>query len=125
MKMKLKLKLLAAVLVVAAPGAASAMDVATWLAKADALKAKGAGALLSKDYKLLQGEIRSNGAALRAEREAAKAAGQRQAYCATGKVDLNSDEVMVMMRAVPEAQRARTPVKDALRAGLARKYPCP
>ena len=122
--MKLGILAVAAV-ILAAPGAAFAMDVATWLAKADALKAKGVGALLSKDYKLLETEIRSNGAALRAEREAAKAAGRQPAYCAAGKVALSSDEVVVMLRAVPEAQRARTPVKDALRAGLARKYPCP
>jgi hypothetical protein len=115
----------AAALILVVPGAANAMDVATWLAKADALKAKGVAALLSKDFKLLEGEIRANGAALKSEREAAKAAGQRPPYCATGKVSLNSDEVIVMMRAVAEAQRPHTPVKDALRAGLARKYPCP
>ena len=125
MRPRLRHAIAAFALILALPGAANAMDVATWLAKADALKAKGAGALLSKDYKLLQAEIRSNGAALRAERDAAKAAGQRPAYCAPGQVSLNSDEVMVMMRAIPEAQRARTQVKDALRAGLARKYPCP
>jgi hypothetical protein len=121
-----KLKILAvAAFILAAPSVASAMDVATWLAKADALQAKGAGALLSKDYRLLQSEIKSNAAALKAEREAAKAAGRRPAYCPPGKVSLNSDEVIAMMRAVPAAQRPAMQVKDALRAGLARKHPCP
>jgi hypothetical protein len=114
-----------AALVLAIPCAANAMDVATWLAKADALDAKGVGALLSKDYKLLETEIRSNAALLKSEREAAKAAGKRPAYCPPGKVALKSSEIIAMMRAIPEAQRARTPVKDALRAGLGRKYPCP
>lgn len=123
---RVKLKLLAAaVLFLAVPIAAHAMDVATFLAKADALKAKGIGALLSKDYKVLENEIRSNGAALMAERDAAKAAGRPLAYCAPGKVSLNSNEVIAMMNAVPAARRAQTPVKDALRAGLGRKYPCP
>jgi hypothetical protein len=121
----MKLRVLAVTaLVVAFPAAAAAMDVTTWLAKADALKAKGAGALLSKDYKLLQSEIKSNAAALKAEREAAQAAGRKPAYCSAGKIGLDRDEVMAILRAVPEAQRARTQVKDALRAGLARKYPC-
>ena len=126
MRSKLKLKIFAAAtFILAAPGTAFAMDVATWLAKADALEAKGVGALMSKDYKVVKAEIETSAAALKAEREAAKAAGKRQAYCPPGKVSLKSDEVIAMMRAVPEAQRARTQVKDALRAGLARKHPCP
>ncbi|HEY0131355.1 MAG TPA: hypothetical protein VGB57_08110, partial [Allosphingosinicella sp.] len=82
----MKFKLLAAALLAVVPlGAAQAMDVATFLIKADALEKKGMLALMSSDYKLLMGEIRSQGAALRAERLAAERAGRKGAYCPPAK----------------------------------------
>ena len=121
-----KLKLVAAaVVILAAPGPAWAMDVATWLDKAERLKAKGVAALLSSDFKLLEKEIKMSGAALKAERDGAKLAGRRPAYCPPKGASLNSDEVIAMMRMTPEGERGRTSVKDALRAGLARRHPCP
>lgn len=121
----MKKKLLAAVMLAAAPlGAAQAMDVATFLAKADSLQKKGMLALMSSDYKLLKAEIETNVLALRNERLAAERARRRAAYCPTGRQSLNSDEILASFRTVPAAQRPRTPVKDALRALLVRKYPC-
>ena len=121
----MKKKLLAAVMLAVVPlGAAQAMDVATFLAKADALQKKGMLALMSSDYKLLKAEIESNALALRAERLAAQRAHRRPAYCPPAKQSLNSSEILAAFRTVPVAQRARTPVKDALRALLVRKYPC-
>jgi hypothetical protein len=114
----------AVALAVAVPGAACAMDVATWLAKAEALKAKGVLALASKDYKLLEGEIKTNAGVLKQERLAAVAAGRKPAYCPPDKANLNQKEVFDGLSAVPAAQRARTPVIDALRSTLAHKYPC-
>src|SRR5437870_12154951 len=55
------------------PVAASAMPVSTFLAKADALRAKGPLALLSGDLKLLTNEI-----------QAAERAGKPKAYCTPG-----------------------------------------
>ena len=121
----MKKKLLAAVLLATVPlSAAQAMDVATFLAKADALKAKGMMALFSSDYKTLKAEIVANSQILRNERLAAERAHRRPAYCPPAKSGLDSDEILASFRTVPAAQRARTPVKDALRALLARKYPC-
>jgi hypothetical protein len=119
-------KLLVAVvaLVLIVPCAASAMDVATWLAKAEALKAKGVLALANKDYKLLEGEIKTNAGVLKQERMAAVAAGRKPAYCPPEKANLNQQEVFDGFNAVPAAQRPRTPVIDALRLTLAKKYPC-
>lgn len=114
----------AAVLAVVPLGAANAMDVATFLAKADALQRKGMMALLSSDYKALKAEIVTNTRILRAERLAARRAHRRPAYCPPAKAGLKSDEILASFRTVPPAQRSRTPVKDALRALLARKYPC-
>jgi hypothetical protein len=120
-----KKKLLAAVLLAAVPmAAAKAMDVATFLAKADALQKKGMLALMSSDYKLLKSEIEANALALRKERLAAEAAHRKGAYCPPAKQALNSNEILAAFRTIPAAQRPRIQVKDALRALLARKYPC-
>ena len=121
----MKMKLLAALLLAVVPlGAAQAMDVATFLAKADALKKKGMMALMSSDYKLLKQEIVTHSQALRAERLAAERARRKPAYCPPSKSGLGSDEILAAFRSIPVAERPRIDIKDALRALLARKYPC-
>lgn len=122
----MKLRIALALAVAAAPATASAMPVATFLAKANALKAKGLFALLSDDLKLLTNEIKANSIALRAENEAAAKAGRRKAYCTPpGGAQLGQNDIMQAMQAVPPAARDHTDTKDALRAFLARRYPCP
>ena len=121
----MKIKLLAAFLLAIVPlGAAEAMDVATFLAKADALQKKGMLALMSSDYKLLKSEIETQAGALRAERLAAERARRKAAYCPPAKQSLTSNEILAAFRTIPAAQRPRIQVKDALRALMARKYPC-
>ncbi|MFL6845755.1 MAG: hypothetical protein ACJ8ER_12835 [Allosphingosinicella sp.] len=121
----MKRKLLAAALLAVAPlGAAQAMDVATFLAKADALEKKGMMALFSSDYKALKAQIEADSQILRNERLAAERAHKRAAYCPPAKPSLSSNEVLAAFRSIPPAQRARTDSKDALRALLAHKYPC-
>jgi hypothetical protein len=120
-----KKKLLAAALLAVLPlGAAQAMDVATFLAKADALQKKGMMALMSSDYKLLKNEVVAQSQMLRSERLAAQRAGRKPAYCPPAKSDLGSSEILAAFRTIPAAQRPRIQVRDALRALLARKYPC-
>jgi hypothetical protein len=122
----MKMKLMAAALLVALPvTAAQAMKVALFLDKADALERKGMMALFSPDYKLLKAEVEADIGALRQERLAAKAAGRAQAYCPVdGQPGLNSNEILAAFRTIPAAKRDRVEVKDALRALLARKFPC-
>lgn len=122
----MKNRWIVATLLVALPaGAAQAMKVDQFLQKADALQQKGMMALFSSDYKLLKGEVEAGAAALRQERLAAKAAGRPQAYCPGDSAPgLNSNEILKAFRTIPSAQRSRVEVKDALRALLARKYPC-
>jgi len=96
------------------PVAASAMPVSTFLAKADALRAKGPLALLSGDLKLLTNEI-----------QAAERAGKPKAYCTPGAgVKLTDKDILAAMQAVPVPHRASTSTKDALRGYLARRFPC-
>ncbi|HYE28636.1 MAG TPA: hypothetical protein VEA61_10430 [Allosphingosinicella sp.] len=118
-------KLLAALLLASVPlGAAEAMDVATFLARAEALEKQGMMALMSSDYKALQNEILVHSQALRAERLAAERAGRRPAYCPPAESALRSDEILAAFRSIPAARRPRIEVRDALRALLVRKYPC-
>ena len=117
-------KMLFVALVAAVPATAQAMDVKTFLAKADALKKKGMMALFSGEMKVLKGEIQSSASALKAERNASKAAGRPQAYCPPEKSSLDSNEILSSFQAIPESQRPRIQVKDALKALLVKKYPC-
>jgi hypothetical protein len=120
-------KLVLAAFLAAVPlGAAGAMPVSIFLQKADALQAKGMMALFSSDYKLLEAEVVRASQQLRDERIAAKAAGRRPAYCPPeGKGGLGSNEILKAFHTIPAEKQPRTDVKDALRALLARKYPCP
>ncbi|WP_118857772.1 hypothetical protein [Sphingomonas mesophila] len=122
--MKFRDLALGAALLVTPLAAASAMPVATFLAKADALEKKGAMAVFSKDLKLLMNQVKKDAGELSAANKAAAAAGKPKAYCTPGGVKLSNRDVLAAMRAVPVAQRATTSSKDALKAHLARRYPC-
>jgi hypothetical protein len=107
------------------PSAAQAMDVATFLAKIDALEKKGMLAMLSSDYREVKGESESVLRQITADARAAKAAHAPPIVCPPGGVaKTDSNEVVAYFRAMPPDQRAHTQVKDALLALLARKYPC-
>ena len=122
----MKFKLFAAILLAASPlAAAQAMDIATFITKANALEKKGVTALFSSDYRLLKGEVQTASNQLRAERVAAFKAKRPMAYCPPPKSGLTPAEILTHFRAMAPAQRARTQVKDGLRTLLARKFPCP
>lgn len=116
--------ILAAVALTMPAAAANAMDVATFLAKADGLEKQGLLALASSDYKLLKAEVQNASTQLRAERVAAQRARRKPAYCPTEQAGLSPSEIVAHLRTIPPPQRRRTQVKDALRSLLARKYPC-
>lgn len=112
-------------LAVSAAASAQAMPVATFLTKADALKKKGPLALVSGDIKLLMGQVKTDAGELRSERLAAKVAGKRTAFCPPeAGTKMTDKDILAAMQAVPTAQRASTSTKDALKAFLARRYPC-
>ncbi|HMJ92511.1 MAG TPA: hypothetical protein VK472_00275 [Allosphingosinicella sp.] len=101
-----------------------AMNLAEFLQKADRLEKKGMAAMFSSDFRLLKGEIQTASQALRAERLAAERAGRRGAYCPPARSGFKSNELLAHFRTIPPAQRAGTPVKEALKSFLVRKYPC-
>lgn len=106
--------------VMAAPGD---MNVATFLAKADALRARGAMALFSADFKLLKGEGMAAGEAYRTRLGAERAAG-KPSSCPPKGAKLSSDKLLGHLRSYPEPSRARTSMKQAMADYFIRTYPC-
>ena len=107
-------------------GAAHAMPASEFLARADALRAKGPFALMSDDLPRLKQAVVDAGGQLRAERLAAAAAHRPPLYCPPGgHGSLNADELTATIRAMPPAARAKTELKDAMRVVMIRKFPCP
>jgi hypothetical protein len=106
---------------VAGPGD---MNVATFLAKADALKAKGLGAIGSPDIKLLYGEANAAGKTYRAALAADKKAGRAPHSCPPKKAALNSDQLLAHLRTYPAAVRPKTTITTAMFDVMKKRYPC-
>jgi len=113
-------------LLVAGPASAQTgeMSAAAFLAKADALRAKGAMALLSGDIKVLKAEGQAAGLAYRARLKADKAAGKPPHSCPPPKSKINSTQVIEHLRAYPPATRTRTTMKMAIADLMVKTYPC-
>ncbi|MDP9424384.1 MAG: hypothetical protein M3Q19_16405 [Pseudomonadota bacterium] len=121
----MRTNLIAGALLLGAAAPASAMNVATFLMKAEAVNKKGPLALFSGDLKLLTNQVKADAAAIRAERLAAEAARKRPNHCPpAGGVKLSDKDVLAAMEAVPPTLRAQTNTKNALSAYLARRFPC-
>lgn len=109
------------------PAAAQAMSVAEFLAKADALKAKGVLALASPDIATLRNEIVAAGTVYRAGIDADIAAGRKPKSCPPpkGKTGVNSDDIIASFSKIPVAKRAKTSTAAAFAAFMTKRYPCP
>ena len=116
-----------AVAALVSAGAAQAepgdMSVATFIAKADALRAKGFMALLSSDYKVLKAEGTAAGLAYRSQLRAERAAG-RPSSCPPTPAKVDSNMVMAHLRSYPAAARPRITMKVAMAELFARTWPC-
>ena len=110
---------------VAFAASASAMPVSAFLSKVDKLAKAGAVATMSSDASLIKKELEDDAATLRAERLAATQSGKTPAYCPDAESGPPSlEEIVAGLKAVPEAQGSGTEVKDALRAFMAKRFPC-
>jgi hypothetical protein len=120
-----KLGLAAFVLLSAVPASAE-MSVATFLTKADALKAKGMMALMSSDIGLLKKEVQSAGVAYRSQIDSDKAAKRPPHSCPPpkGTVKMGSEELIGHFRGIPAAQRPNVSVKTAFYGMMKKKFPC-
>ena len=107
------------------PGVAQAMTVNEFLAKADALKAKGFSAMLSPDLSLVRDEIKAAATAYRAEIDAAQAAHRKPRSCPPpkGQAKVDSNTLMASFQAIPPAKRSMS-VKAAFSMFMDKRYPC-
>ena len=106
---------------VAAPGD---MSVATFLAKADALRARGPMALFSSDIGLLKAEATAGGQEYRT-----RLVGERQrgtpSSCPPPRSAMNQNVLLTHLRSYPAAQRPRVTMRAAMADWFVRTYPCP
>lgn len=106
-----------------AQAAGGSMNVATFLAKADALKAKGPMALFSSDMKLLQQEGQAAGAAYKAQLDAERAQG-KPSSCPPKGIKISSDQVLNHLRTYPAAQRPSVSMRTAIGDMFKKTWPC-
>lgn len=113
----------AALLCAALP--AEAMTVAEFLAKANALKARGIFAMGSPDIKLLQDEMAGIRAAYRADLARQAAAHQPPHSCPppVGQTKMSSAQFVTELERIPVAQRGMS-MRTAFYAMMRRLYPC-
>jgi hypothetical protein len=123
--MNLRYTVMAAMLLASAPAYAAPgdMSVAAFLAKADALRARGAMALFSSDYKLLKGEGTAAGQAYRARLIAERAEG-KPSSCPPRPAPVNSDNLLAHMRSYPAADQARITINTAMADLFIKTWPC-
>ena len=99
------------------------MNVATFLAKANALKAKGMMAMLSPDIKVLQSEAQAAGMAYRGQLEAERKAGHPSS-CPPQGARVNSDELLAQINTYPAGKRTQITVKTAMADLFRAKFAC-
>lgn len=108
-------------LALAAP--ASAMSVAEFLTRADALKARGAMALFSGDLKLLMREVKAAGQGVRTDNRRRQQAGLAPRSCPPERVSMKSDELLAALRTIPPGDRGIS-VQEGFARMMAARYPC-
>jgi hypothetical protein len=100
------------------------MSIATFLAKADALGAKGPMAMFSSDLSLLKAEAKGGAQAYRAQLHQEQATG-RPSSCPPPHAPFTSDDVVAQMITYPVAQRSHTSVRTAIADLFRKRFPCP
>lgn len=103
-----------------------AMTVAEFLARAEALKAKGMMAMMSSDLPVIRGEMQAATTAYRTDVDAARAKGRTDLGCPPpkGQAKISSDTIMADLAAIPKPLQAKLTVKAALYDVMRKRYPC-
>jgi hypothetical protein len=120
---RIALTVLGAALASPALAAGGDMNVATFLAKADALKAKGIMALGSSDIALLKSEGQAAGQAYRTRLIAERAAG-KPSSCPPKGSKVGSDKILAHLRTYPAPVRSSISMKTAMADFFIKTYPC-
>lgn len=103
-------------------GAAQAMTVQEFLTTANAIP-QNPTALLRSDTRRVMNEFKSAARTVRAEQNAANAAGRPPATCMPEKVGFSPNQILARFNAIPAARRNIT-VTQAMREWMAAEYPC-
>lgn len=109
----------------ASPAAAAPGDMSAgaFLAKADALQAKGAMALFSSDIGLLKAEGMAAGQAYRSRLLQERAVGHPSS-CAPHGTRVDSTRLLGFLRAYPAAERQRKTMREAMAELFMKTWPC-
>lgn len=107
--------------VISAPGD---MKISVFLAKADALKAKGIMALGSSDIALLKAEGKAAGSAYRARIKSDKAKSLPPHSCPPAKAAVNSDDLLSHFRSYSASAREQVSVRTGFADMMKKRYPC-
>ncbi len=117
--------LVVAAMLAAVPVTAEAMSVAEFVAKGEALRAKGVLALTSSDIALLRDEVKAAAASYRASLKADLAAGRKPSSCPppVGQSNIEGRDVLAYFKTLPAAQQKQS-VKAAFPGLMKQRYPC-
>lgn len=105
----------------AAPGD---MKISTFLAKADALKAKGFMALGSSDIAILKTEGKAAGDAYRARIKSDKTKSLPPHSCPPTQASVGSDDLLSHFRSYSAAERQVVSVRTGFADMMKKRYPC-
>lgn len=125
------MKFLIGALALAAPAlaAAQSMPLRSFLDRATRLEKKGPMALFHRgEINMMMTEMKGASAAVKAERQAAVAAGRPAAYCppaGSKGVKMGPQQLLAELRTASAGLPATATTTDGFRAMLARRYPCP
>ena len=111
-----------ATLAIASP-ASAAMTVGTFVAKANALRANPLTAMVSPDFATLRSEAQSAAAALKADRDARRAAGKPPIACVPEGQSIGITDMIDGLAALPPAAQ-KLPLKDGYARVIAQRFPC-
>ncbi|QIK96681.1 hypothetical protein G7076_09760 [Sphingomonas sp. HDW15A] len=122
----MRLLLGAVLLAVPASAFAQNMNADEFHRRAIALQKKGSRALLAiGEIRALTKEARGAGETVRAHRIAAEKAGQTPRYCPPkGSPRMGSEEFLKRLSAIPQDERAKINMLEAMNRILAVKFPC-
>ena len=122
----MRLLLGAVLLAVPASAIAQNMNADEFHRRAIALQKKGGRALLAiGEIRALTKEARGAGETVRAHRIAAEKAGQTPRYCPPkGSPRMGSEEFLKRLTAIPQEDRAKINMLEAMNRILAVKFPC-
>lgn len=99
------------------------VTVGRFLARANALKAKGIAALFSSEFRTLQGLGAAAGAEYRRRLAQERAAG-KPSSCPPPKVKIDSNQFLAHLETYPAPARERTTLVTAVGDLFARNWPC-